>query len=325
MPSFQKIILLCFLSSFGRELLPQASLSAQVSDDAVAKAQMNLGPADEISVRVNDFDEISDKPIRIDSEGFISLPYVGRLSVAGLQPSEVEIRIAEKLARYLKTPHVTVNIVSLHSQPISVLGAVNRPGVYQLEGGKDVAEALSLAGGLRPDAGSTLRITRQATAGALPIAGARTDLTGKFQVAEVDLDDLMKAKRPELNIMIRPRDILTVNKADLVYVIGDVRKPGGFTVAAHERLSLLQSLAMAEGLERTAAPKRARILRTEPDRTERKEIPVDIAGIMSGKRTDVYLQPNDVLFVPNNAARSVGMRTAEVALQLGTGILIYRR
>lgn len=284
-----------------------------------------LGPSDEISIRVTDFDEIPEKTIRIGAEGDITLPFVGRLHVAGSSPSQVESEIRLKMAKYVKKPQVVVSVVSLHSQPISVLGAVNKPGIYQLEDYKDLVEVLSLAGGLRNDAGSTLRITRQTSIGPLPLTGVRNDLGGKFEVAEVDLDNLLKAKNPELNVRVLPHDVLTVSKADLVYVIGDVRKPGGYTLAAHERLSLLQSLAMAEGLERTAAPKRARILRETPDQGERKEIPVDLAGIMSGKRSDVYLQANDVLFVPNNAARSIGMRTAEVALQLGTGILIYHR
>jgi len=284
-----------------------------------------LGSADEITVRVTDFDEIPEKPMRIDAEGYVTIPFVGRIHVAGLSPSQVEKQLAERLVKYLKQPQVTVGVISLHSQPVSVLGAVNKPGVYQLEGHKDLVEALALAGGLRGDAGSTLRVTRQVAAGPLGIQSTRKHLSGKFEVAEVDLDNLLKAKNPELNVRVLPHDVLTVMKADLVYVIGDVRKPGGFTLAAHERLSLLQSLAMAEGLEKTAAPKRARILRTLGDAGERKEIPVDVAGIMSGKSSDVFLQANDVLFVPNNTARSIGMRTAEVALQLGTGILIYRR
>ena len=219
----------------------------------------------------------------------------------------------------LKDPRVSISVSTVSSQPVSVWGAVNKPGVYQLTGPKTLIEVLSLAGGLRADAGSMLRITRESAYGDLNLPGKRIDLTQKYEVADVDLDDLMRAKIPTGNVMVEAHDVVTVPKADLIYVVGKVRRPGGFPIQAHEKLGLLQGLALAEGLDANAAPKHARILRWAGDGKDRVEIPVNIAKLLEGKGADLSLQANDVLFIPADTVKSVGMRAAEVALQLGTG------
>jgi polysaccharide export outer membrane protein len=283
-----------------------------------------LGPEDQLSIRVADFDEIPDKPIRIDFSGYIDIPVIGRVMAGGKTVPQLESELGETLRKYIKRPQVTVGVVEMRSRPVSVLGAVNKPGIYQLEGPRTLLEMLSLAGGLRPDAGSRVRVTRPSEAGPLGIAIARTDLSGRFQMAEIDLDDLMKGQDPTLNVIVRPHDLIAVHKGELIYIIGDVKKPGGFALSSHERISLLKGLALAEGPERSASLKNSRILRSEVDGEARKEIPVNIGDILTGKAPDIGLQADDVLFIPNNTARSIMMRSAEVALQLGTGILIYR-
>jgi polysaccharide biosynthesis/export protein len=108
-------------------------------------------------------------------------------------------------------------------------------------------------------------------------------------------------------------------------VIGAVKRPGGFVLSEREHISVLQALSMAEGLDRVAAAANARILRASDGATTRAEIPVDVNKVLTGKIGDVQLQANDILFIPNSAAKSAAMRGMEAVIQLGTGVAIYRR
>lgn len=285
-----------------------------------------LGPEDQVSVRVADDDEIpSDKPYRIDSEGYLHLPVVGQIKAVGMTTRDLETDITEKLRRVIKDPHVTVALVESHSHPVSILGAVNSPGVHQIEGPRRLLEVISMAGGLRPDAGMTARLTRQTQWGDIPLPDARKDLSGKFSVADIDIDSLMRGKNPEQNILIRPEDVISITKADLVYVIGEVKKPGGFPILAHEKISILTAVALAEGINSGAAAKSARILRENSDGPNRIEIAVNLSKIMLGQSADVPLQPNDILLIPKNVGREVAIRAAEAAIGLGTGLVIFHR
>ena len=284
-----------------------------------------VGVGDEISIRVADDDDFPDKPYRIDSSGNIHAPLVGTIDAAGLTTPQLEAAIALKLRPYITDPHVTVTLTESQSRPVSVLGAVNSPGVHQIVGPKHLLEALSLAGGLRADAGTTARLTRQMQYGEIPLPDARVDLSGKFSVADIDLDSLFRGKNPEQNILICPQDVIAITKADLVYVIGQVKKAGGFPIQAHEQISILTAVALAEGMEPNAAPKNARILRATTDGPERKDIPVNLSRIMQGQAPDVPLVPNDIVVIPNNTTRSVAIKSAEIAIALGTGLIIWHR
>jgi polysaccharide export outer membrane protein len=221
-------------------------------------------------------------------------------------------------------PDVSVSLVELRSQPISVLGSVQTPGVHQLQGQKNLFEVLSLAGGLRPDAGNLVKITRRLEWGPIPLPTASNDSTGRFSVASVNVKSIMSASNPADNIMIRPNDVVSVPKANLVYAIGAVRKPGGFVLGENESLSALQVLSLAEGLDRSAATDRAKIMRNIPGSSNRAEIPVDLKQILTGKASDVALLSDDILFIPTSAAKNVAMRSLEAAIQVGTGLAIYR-
>lgn len=301
---------------------PQAEKSVSAVDE---RAMYAIGPEDQISIQVFDFEEIPEKTVRVDHDGFVDLPLIGRIQVGGMSIGELQADLTGRLRKYIRDPRVSVNIVQYHSHPVSVLGAVNTPGTHQLQGPRRLMEILSLAGGLRQDAGVSVRITRQLKWGTLDVAGAQNDATGQFSVAEIPIASLLSAKNPAENIFVRPNDVIAVSVAEIVYVMGEVRKPGGFTLREKETISLLQALSLAEGLERTAAPKSARILRAGPTGVARIEIPVNISKILEGRAPDVPLQPNDILLVPVNVARGVLMKTAETALQIGTGVVIWRR
>lgn len=291
----------------------------------VADTAYLLGPEDELSIRVNDLDEFGSKPLRIDPNGMLDLPIVGPLKAGGRSSEQVKADVVERLRSILKKPEVSLTVTSFHSQPVSVLGAVNQPGVHQLQGPKRLLEMVSAAGGLRPEAGGKLVITRQIEWGSLPLPTAHPDKSGAFSTAELRLENITNGRAPEHNIYLRPHDVISVSRADLVYVIGEVKKAGGFTLASQENISVLQALALAQGLDRTASPKKARILRKDAETAKRVDIPVNVRKILDGEAADVALQAEDILFIPNNLPRSVALRTAEVAIQVGTGLVIWRR
>jgi polysaccharide export outer membrane protein len=296
-----------------------AAITADLAPDSY-----RLGVNDSIQVRCVNVDEFGDTPVRIDTDGQISLPLTGRVQAAGLTVRQLEEALTKRLTTYVLDPQVVVRLVEARSQPVSVIGAVNNPGVHQLEGTKTLLELLSLAGGLQQDAGHSVKLTRRSEWGPIPLPAASEDETKAFSVAEIDLKQLIEAKAPAENIVIRPYDVISVPRAELVYVVGDVRRPGGFTLAQRESLSVLHALSLAEGLQPTATASKSRILR-QNGAANRTEIPVNLAKLLSGKAQDVPMLPGDILFVPNNKARSVGLKTVDAAISITSGILIYGR
>jgi len=309
------------VASLGASLCGEASSPIRLP----APVSYVLGPDDQVSIRVLDVDEISAQPVRIDAQGSISIPLAGRIPVGGLTVEQMEAEITKRLKNYLLNPTVSISITEFRSQPISILGAVNRPGVHQLQGHKNLFEALALAEGLRADAGGEIMITRRKEWGPIPLPGATAEEGGAFSVAKVSVKSVMGAKHPNQNIDMRPNDVVSVPKAETIYVVGSVRRPGGFVLNEKESISVLQALSLAEGLDRTAAAKNAMILRAFPGNTQRSELPVNIQRILAGKSEDMQLQANDVLFIPNNTAKSVALRSVDALVQTGSGVIIYRR
>ena len=117
--------------------------------------------------------------------------------------------------------------------------------------------------------------------------------------------------------------MISVSRADVVYVVGEVKKAGGFSLNSQDSISLLRALSLAEGLSRDAAPKKARILRAASGSTKLDEVPIDVNQVLAGKAPDPQLHANDVLFIPNNVPASAMRRAAEAAVQIATGVIIF--
>ena len=285
-----------------------------------------LGAEDQLQISGPEPDDASGAPkiVSVDGEGDIQVPLVGRVHVAGMTVQQAEGELNKKLSVYVKHPQAALDVKELRSQPASVLGAVNQPGIHQVSGHKTLLEMISLAGGVRQDAGYSIRITRQVEWGCLPLPGATMDASGRFSVAQVNLQDIMEAKVPEENIQILPHDVVTVPKAELIYVTGAVKKSGGFILGEKQNMSVIQALSMAEGLGTTPDTKHAKILRVNAGSDQRVEIPVDLKTILQGKSKDVPLQGNDILFVPDSTGKKVALRAMEAAISTGTGLAIYR-
>ncbi|MBN9660787.1 MAG: polysaccharide biosynthesis/export family protein [Acidobacteria bacterium] len=284
-----------------------------------------LGPGDQILVRVLDMEEMSKEAFQIDMRGNVNLPMVGRIQAKGMTVEQLEEAIATRLKSFIKQPDVSVTLHEMRSQPVSVLGSVRNPGVHQLQGQKSLLEVLSLAGGLQPEAGYSVRIARRKEWGPIPLPGARLDDTGQYWVAEVGVKEIMEARSPEKNIPVKPQDVVTVPKGQMVYVMGAVKKSGGFVLGEKEKTTVLEALSMAEGCDNFAKRGGAKILRKTDNPDKRLEIALDLSKILDGKQKDVQMEQDDILFVPISGTKKVMARSAEAAIGIGTGLAIYRR
>jgi polysaccharide biosynthesis/export protein len=288
-----------------------------------ARSSYLLGAGDQILIRAANVPDISEKPIRIDLNGYINMPMVGRLEAGGLTVEQLEALIAKRLKVFLEEPDVAVSVSEYQSQPVSVFGEVMTPGVHQLQGRKTLVEILAMTGGVKPEAGPTVKITRRIENGKIPLPGATDDPTGRFSIAELQLKPLIQAKTPENDIEIEPYDIISVPKAEFIYVAGDVTKSGALSLTDRPTMLIMEALASTGGVTKTSDPKKARILRSVAGSSKREQVPVDIARIMNGKGEDVELLAGDILFIPGSAAKKASLRALEAAIQTGTAILTY--
>jgi polysaccharide export outer membrane protein len=282
-----------------------------------------LGPEDLITVRVFAADDIPDKPAQIDNNGTVTLPMLGAVHAAGLTVEQFQANLVTAYKKFFKDPQVTVQVNEFHSQPVSVAGNVTTPGVVQLKGNRNLMEVIGQAGGLRADAGDTVLITRNLSEGPIPVQGAFTDPTGKYSIAHINIRSVMSGKDPEGNITIKPHDVITVNRARMVYVLGNVTRPGGYVMSENETMSVTQAVALAGGWDKTAALSGARILRADGG-AQREQIPLNVKKVMENKAPDLELRPDDIVYVPNSLGKQLGARGLEAAIGLGTGVLIWR-
>ena len=299
-----------------------------------------IGPEDLLEISVFEAAELN-RTVRVAAGGEVSLPLLGTVQAAGLTPRELEFVLQELLRRtYMKDPHVAVFVREIQSHPVSVFGAVKKPGVFQIRGAKTLVEVLSMAEGLADDAGDTVIVMRRAglpeaadpppakpVATGIPQNNSTKDVTDAAagKTVEIDVKNLLQSGDTHYNVLIYPGDVVKVTRAGVVYVVGEVRKPGGFVLKTNENVSVLQALALAEGLTRTSAKSRAQIIRTNEATGARSEIPINLSKILSGKAADPLLRPKDIVFVPNSTGRTAFYRGAEAAIGIGTGLIIYRR
>src|SRR6266576_1603998 len=302
-----------------------------------------IGFDDVLDISVFEAQELN-REVRVSSAGEISLPLLESVHAAGLTPRELELVLEELLRRtYMKDPHVSVFVREMQSHPVSVLGAVGKPGVFQVRGSKTLLEILSLAEGLADDAGETAIIMRgaglqnNASSDAQIVSHARGDARGENakaadqakeggpseNIVQVNLKELLDSSHFQQNPIVNPGDIVKVLRAGIVYVVGEVQKPGGFVMKSNEKMSVLQAIALSGGLTRTASKAGACIIRTDEQSGKREQTPIDLSKILSGKSPDPMLEARDVVFVPNSAAKTTFSRGVEIATQTLAGLLIF--
>ena len=318
------VIIIALLMSFGIGLWAQQtvpttpeSLPPPVSDQASADAttkeqaddasQLRIGSGDLIEVRVFGVPDLG-QSVRVNNAGEIYMPSVGPVKVAGLTSEEASTAIELKLKEgdFLRNPQVSIFTKEYATQGITLIGEVSKPGVYPILGERRLFDAISMAGGLTNRAGKLVTITHRGR---------------PMDAIKVELSDPTKSVAS--NVVVLPGDTVAVGRAGVVYVVGDVSHPAGFTMENNERLTVLQAIALAGGANYSAALDAAKIIRRTPEGP--REIAMPLKKILTAKAEDVPLQPEDVLFIPKSAGKNIMRRSAETVLQVTTGLVIYRR
>ena len=250
--------------------------------------EYRIGPKDLLEISVFGADELS-RTVRVSEDGKVTLPLLGEVLVDGLTKSEVEKKLGQLLGeKYVQNPQVTVFIREYQSKRVSVLGAVEKPGPYQLLGRQTLMQIISEAGGLTRDAGNEIVIIRQLS------DGLSTSL-------RISIDDLFLKGDAKLNVPMEAGDIVTVpvDKPVVVYVFGQVKNPGALQVKKSNIPTLLQAIAQAGGFTDRASKGGVIIKRKDETGTE-KEIKVNVRSILKNKVKDVQLLENDTIYVPES-------------------------
>jgi polysaccharide biosynthesis/export protein len=326
-----------------------------------------IGNGDLLAIQVFDVPELS-REIRVSQTGTIGLPLVRvRMHVAGLTELQAERKIAEVLEAdgLVSHPEVSVAVKERKSKPITVVGAVAHPMVYQADRQVTLLEVLAEVGGIAADAGDSVIVTRAESdpfddpstppaispedAAPTPVAKGSTPTpaasvpagsgspalsaaTGDAQAVPpplpstitVNLNEILETGNTSNNIVLMPGDIVTVPHAGIVYALGAVNRPGGFTVSNDRgQLTTLKLLSLAGGLDRAAKSDRAVIVRKDAAGQQR-EVGVDLKKVMKFQSEDVRLLPSDILYIPKSTAKQALIKTAELSAAIGTAVVIYR-
>jgi polysaccharide biosynthesis/export protein len=340
-----------------------------------------IGTGDLISVQVFDVPEIS-RELRVSQTGTIGIPLIPvRLHVSGLTEVQAERKIQEVLESdgLVSHPEVTVTVKEKKNRPITVVGAVAHPMVYEADRQVRLIDVLAAAGGINGDAGDHVIVTRlerdsssdpsqdssslapstleegaepalaqgagpqiidsppsssapsglraNSTDSQTPSTAQQSDpppIASLGNTITISLNQILETGDMANNIIILPGDVVTVPHAGIVYVLGAVSKPGGYTVSNDRaQLTTLKVLSLAGGLNRTAKSDRAVIVRKDST-GQQHEVEVDLKKVMKFQSEDVRLRPSDILYVPNSGGKAMAYRIAELSVAVGSGVLIYR-
>jgi polysaccharide export outer membrane protein len=254
-----------------------------------------------VEVRVYDESDLQ-QTVRLDDLGNGTFSLIGSLHLAGLTTDQAGALIACKLkeGNYLLAPQVSVLIREYSTQGVSVLGEVKTPGVYGVVGGQSLLDVLAAAGGTTPLAGPDITIQRASDASTVTV------------VLSKDAHQSLST-----NIGLYPGDKVIVPRAGLVYVLGDVGRPGGFVMENDGKISLLQALAMAGGTTHTSQMNGSRLLRKGP--SGYADIQIELNKMLKGQKPDIQLETEDILYVPSSTVKTVLARSSPAILAAASG------
>jgi polysaccharide export outer membrane protein len=261
------------------------------------QSAMTIGPGDLIDLSVYHVPELLLK-VRVDSNGVVSLPLIGDLKLAGMTVRDAQLLIARELVerKMVIKPEVSIFIEEFATQGITVFGEVSTPGIYPLIGPHKLYDAISAAGGLTLKAGRTVTILH---------AGRRD--------REEVIDLSGGGTLDQTNVAISPGDTIIVSKTGVVYVLGEVNKPGAFLMENNTSISLMKAIALAGSTTKLASLKHAIIIRKSASGTV--EIEVSLDKIYHAKSSDIQLHPEDVVFVPLSNLKNYGAMGIQGAIQ----------
>jgi polysaccharide export outer membrane protein len=278
-----------------------------------------LGPNDQILIR-STAEEINEKPFRIDADGNINLPLVGKVHAEGMSQQELEAELVKRLKEYIRDPQVIISVTTFRSEPVFFVGAFAHPGIYGLQGKRSLVEMLVRVGGLAPNASRHIKVTRRN--GVIPLPGAIQDPERKTSSVEISMGSLRENVNPAEDIILQPFDVISVERAEQIYINGEVLRTGAIDLGERDSISLLQALTQAGGLTRDAKRAKVRILRPILNSTRRAEIEIDVNDIYAGKANDFPLLPNDVLYIPRSYSRTVWTTVTQLIITNGPFIVI---
>ncbi len=282
-----------------------------------------IGSGDLLGIEVFDVPELS-RDARVNETGYISLPLMpSKVRAGGLTPFQLQDKLAELLQTngLVSTPQVTVSLKEQHSQPITVIGAVKTPMVIQALRKTTLLQALSQAGGIADDAGSTVIVTRSVPDISDLADPADASVPSTPQTFTINLSDVLESGDSRFNIPLIGGDVVSVPRAGIIYVVGAVQKPGGFLLQNDlDHMTMMKMLSLAGGATNSAKMKNTVILRKNLATGNRDQVPVDLSKVMHLKTQDVQMQANDILFVPDSSGLKALHRAGDVAVALTSGI-----
>lgn len=301
------LLLLCPAASLRAQAAPlqPASPPPTVTEGSDPASVLLLDIGDLLDVRVFDTPDLSER-LRVDDRGEIDLPVGGAVQVKGMTVEQARAAIEERFRKknILRDPHVEVLVLEYATQGVTVAGEVKSPGVYPWVAKHTVLDFISVAGGLTPAASKTVTVSRK----------------GHEQVITFQLNRYLTGFGGDLEV--QPGDRILVTRAGVVYVVGDVGRPGGYLIESKETVTVLQALALAQGINKTAKYD-AKLIRNTP--TGRTESDLPLKRILANQATDPKLQDGDILFIPVSSGKEWAEKGVTSILQMAVGVVIYGR
>lgn len=286
----------------------------ELPQDAV-RPNYVLGPNDQVLIRAPQVEEINEKPFRIDADGNINLPLLGRVRAGGMTVQELEADITRRLREYVREPQVIITVVQFRSEPVFFVGAFKNPGIYPLQGRRTLVEMLTALGGLQPNASRHIKVTRRSEYGAIPLPNAIEDPEKKISTVEISMGSLRENVNPAEDILLQPYDVISVERAEMVYINGEINRVGGIELGERDSISVAQALTQSGGFSRDANRSKVRVLRPVENTNRRAEIDINVKRVLEGKDIDFPLLPNDLLYVPRSYTRQIWTTIGQLALQ----------
>ena len=235
-----------------------------------------LGEGDILNVTVYDHPDLKTK-VRISGDGKITLPLIGQVKAANASVNELSDKIESLLADgYIINPQVSIFVESFKSRKATILGEVDSPGLYEIEGYTTLLELISTAGGLTKNAANKVIVHRKFPS------------SQKEENIEINLRQLMEEGTDSQNIQIVDGDNVFVPKKEVFYVTGEVKKPASYNY--EDGLTVIQALTMAGGVSDKGAPGRIKVIRKIDGREK----------LLEDVKMDQAIQPNDVVVVPES-------------------------
>ncbi len=286
---------------------PAAGAPSSAGTQSSAPMPAPIGPGDFLDIAEYHTPEFH-STVRVSAEGTVTLPLIGEVKLAGMdeQAAARAIEAALVAKGMLLHPLVSVLVTAYAGQDVSVLGEVTRPGVYPYTFHHRLLDLISAASGLSPNAGRLVNVFHQGD-----------PKTPHAVVLDPSGTDTSSDHNPELS----PGDTVQVSRAGLVYVVGDVIRPGGFPVDPVQGLTVVQALSLAWGPSQNAAVGKVLLIREQ--KGGRAMIALNIRRMLRGQDPDQPVEDRDILYVPDSVAKNLINRTLESAIQSTIGVTIY--